>query len=347
MLKLGVENSGAENVISGWRALKLPNDPEKPENNLPREYQESLKKVKEIAPEGFYKQAVKCAQLFHNLDQGIVSEEENNFANELANLPSIASIDVFDNFGGVGFEEATPLWLHNKREISTKNDNDFEKVANFYKNYVEKKALSIRREMNGEYADYDAEICPPYDDSLINNFKAYIEKGADLKKLFDELETSKLHPHSSKLFDGDRLVLYWYSPLQESEEKLKNIFGSSGVIFRGFGQDPVRLEVTESGNWKLKVVGSSDKARGEAGGGENFFRYKYDKRNFFELYLRQMFRWGRNPLDPYKNSFVPIIGDIDKVNDKDGFTSLVEKIKNAGLGIKKCENVRDLFLFDK
>ena len=48
-----------------------------------------------------------------------------------------------------------------------------------------------------------------------------------------------------------------------------------------------------------------------------------------------MFRWGRNPLDPYKNSFVPIIGDIDKVNDKDGFTSLVGKIKNDQTGVEK------------
>lgn len=318
------------------------------DGDLPVEYALPLEKIKRQAPNEFYEQAVKCAHIFYNLDQGKTGPEEDKFASELANLPSVASIGLFNGFGGVGFEAATPKWLHGRKKEDIKSQG-IPKIAGFYEKYVEEKSDNIHKETNGVYADYDKNWCPPESESLSDNFKAYMETDCsrvELEGLFNELAYKKIHPHSSKLFEENRLVLYWQSELKEDLEKnLREVFDNHKIEFRGFGQDPLRIEIDETGNWEIKMVGSNDKSRGEAGGGGEFFKHLYNPQKFFELYLQQMFKWGRNPLDSYKNSFVPIIGDVNKVSDKEALSATISEIKTKGLGAKEYQNFRDLILF--
>lgn len=312
------------------------------EEELPLEYTRTLVKIQEIAPKGFYEQARKCAQLFHNLDQGKIGPGEESFATELAQLPSMVNIDVFNGWGGVGFEAATPTWLHDKK-IPIEQKAITEKkhiIADFYQDYVAKNSIRNEKGRHGIYANFDRNLCPPEGVGLTDNFKAYIEEEVPnfeekMDYLFELLRDKKIHPSSSKLFEGERLVLYWNSRWDnELINNIRECFENSGVRFRGFGQDPVRIEIDENGNWTEEIAGSNDQSRGESDGGERFFEYKYETEKFFQMYIKQAFKWGKNPLDSNRISFVPIMGDISKVKNKEGLFRRIQAIETSGLEVQ-------------
>lgn len=339
-----MEIKGNDGVVTGWRKLELP----KTETKLSPGYEKTLSEIKIVAPRGFYESAVQCAQIFNNLDQGNIGLTEKKFAEELAQLPSIKGINNLQKLGGISFEEATPKWLHDQK-IEKNEGQCIPQIAEFYKSYIDKKATRIHQESNGTYVEYDEENCPTMGEKILDHFKAYIETDCahdKMENLFEELATEKSHPHTSKLFEGSRLVLYWRSQLSpELEEKIKNIFDKNEVKFRGFAQDAFKIDIEINGAQEILGSASSDQTRGEGGKGAEFYKHKYNPEKFFKMYIGQMFRYGRNPLDPYKNIFVPMIGDINKVTDKEKTFDLVKKIQERALEVKRFENQRDLFLF--
>ncbi len=336
-----------ENGDQGEIKVLFPVKPKKNENlqteeELPPEYARTLAKIKEIAPKKFYEQARKCARLFHNLDQGKIGPEEENFATELAQLPPIANIDFFNNLRGVGFEAATPTWLHDKKiPIEQKARTEKGKViADFYQKYVAENSIYNEKGRHGIYANFDRNLCPPEGVGLTDNFKAYIEEEVPnfeekMDSLFKLLRDKKIHPSSSKLFEGNRLVLYWNSRRDdELVNNLRECFEKSGIRFRGFGQDSVRIEIDENGNWTEEIAGSNDQSRGEGSGGERFFEHTYETEKFFQMYIKQAFKWGKNPLDLNRISFVPVMGDINKIKDKESLFKRIREIEASDLEVQ-------------
>jgi len=340
---------------------------------LPEYYVAPLKEISNIAPEGFLGQSIRAAYYLHALDQGIelfdqngnsLQAEVNRFADEMADLPAIHLVYVFGQlarsqrknaqepdptnshvksrraFDSVPPEEALPHWVTSRihwEQPPEQDGSNIPQASEFYLQYAP--THGERRDLtHGTYYYYDRDISPPQGESPVDIFKCYLEQDIpqdQMTVLFAELASLKIHPHSSKLFEGDRIVLYWDSYLSEElSTQLKQTFEKHHIPYRGFGQDSIQVKVGEDGKWEFGARSSNDQSRGEAGGASDFHQHEYSPRKFFELYLQQMMRHCRNPLDPYRMSFVPVNGENTMpLVDQDKLSRQLAEIEKRGLDV--------------
>ena len=325
---------------------------------LPDHYQNPLTELKKVAPEKFIDQATRLAYYFHSLDTGTelfdqngqsLKNEVDNLADAVAQLPSVDLVYVFDSLPKsarsniVSPEKSLPKWITQKRASidSESTPGGIPEINKFYHEYALKLGKSEDLQ-NGKYFFYDKEICPEKSNSPVDTFKCYLEKDAktgDLENLFKQLGEQKIHPHSSKLVsEGDRLVLYWHTNLNdEIGNKLKTIFDKNNVSYRGFGQDSIVGEIEKDGHLNFSAKYSNDQSRGEVGGAADFAHNEYSPQRFFELYLQQMFKYHRNPLDPYRMSFVTIIDQGHTPSDPEALQKEIDEIKQKGLDVVQCK----------
>lgn len=321
---------------------------------LPEHYQNPLTELKKVAPDKFMKQATRLAYYFHSLDTGQKLFDENgqsldaevsNLADEVAKLPSFDLVYVFDSLPKSARSttlspgKSLPKWIISRRDSidSESTPSTIPEINKFYNKYAPNHGKSEDLQ-HGKYFFYDKEICPEKSNSPVDTFKCYLEKDArteDLNNLFQELGEQKIHPHSSKLVDeGDRLVLYWHTNLNdEIANKLKNLFYKNNVSYRGFGQDSIIGEIEKNGHLNFSAKYSNDQSRGEAGGAADFAHNEYSPQRFFELYLQQMFKHHRNPLDPNRMSFVPILDQGNTPFDPNTLQKEIDDIKKRGLDV--------------
>lgn len=333
---------------------------------LPAAYDDVLDLIKDQAPVEFLVQARFCAYCFWALDEGkTLVDNKRNELSELADLvrgvqetiqtlPNILGLfrdyslseeitDVFVPQKGSAIigrrklqapnpYECLPSWaVRQQKPKTTESDPQrFKQLHDFYRHWT-KRANVIERKSGGyPYHYYPKDECLPNAESEVDFFKAYIEKPhtfVQLTELFADLKKLKLHPNSSKLFEDHRLVLYWDNYLtKEIESKLRDIFQKYNVSFRGFSQDSPVVEINEEGEWEFDVSASGDQSRGEAGGGVRF-GVPYDQKNFFKLYINQMLHYGRNPLDPYKISFLPVVVKGTRVQDEEKLRAELDKVR--------------------
>lgn len=321
---------------------------------LPEHYARPLEEIRQIAPEGFNEQATELAYYFHALDQNrslidrngnSLQEDVNRLADEIADLPSIHMVYVFDSLplDSVAPEKALPAWVTSREtpDKLTPKTGGIPQAAKFYNEYAPKHGEG-KDLTHGRYYFYDKSMCAPSGEAPVDIFKCYIENDipeAQMTALFEDLAESKIHPSSSKLFEGDRIVLYWNTYLSDKmSEKLKQAFEKHSVQYRGFGQDSLQVNIKENGTWKFNVRSSNDQSRGEAGGGADFSQNEYTPRKFFELYLQQMMLHCRNPLDPYRMSFVPVSGESSNLQNQDKLKGRLEEIEKRGLDVVWYKN---------
>jgi len=325
---------------------------------LPEHYQNPLNEIKNIAPEKFISEATTLAHYFHSLDTGTELFDQNgqslqtkvdNLADKIAKLPSFDLVYVFDSLpksarsNTFSPEKSLPRWITSRREQSTPETSSSgnPEITKFYQEYAPKHGRSKDLE-HGNYFFYDKELCPEKSDSPIDTFKCYLEKDVNaenLNTLFKELGEQKIHPHSSKLFvEGDRLVLYWHTSLNdEMNNQLVDLFNKNKVPFRGFGQDSIIGKIEKDGRLEFSARYSNDQSRGEAGGSADFAHNEYSPQRFFELYLQQMFKHHRNPLDPDRMSFVPIVDQGNTLSDPVTLQKEIDNIKKSGLDVVECK----------
>lgn len=327
-------------------------------DSLPEHYQNPLTELTKVAPEKFVKEATRLAYYFHSLDNGTelfdqngqsLKMEVNNLADEIALLPSFDLVYIFDSLpksarsNTLSPEKSLPKWITSRRNlIDTKpNPEGIPEINKFYQNYapIHGKSEDLQ---HGKYFDYDINLCPEKSNSPVDTFKCYLEKDSkseDLKNLFKQLGEQKIHPHSSKLVnEGDRLVLYWHTSLNdEINNQLTAIFNKNNVPFRGFGQDSIVGKIEKDGHLEFSARYSNDQSRGEAGGAADFAHNEYTPQRFFELYLQQMFKHHRNPLDPDRMSFVPIVDQGNTPSDPVTLQKEIDNIKKSGLDVVQCQ----------
>lgn len=339
---------------------------------LPEHYAKPLEEIRQNAPQGFNEQATKLAYYFHALDQNrslvdehgnSLQEDVNHLADEIADLPSIHMVYVFDSlaksqqehqqqekgsssshikrrraFDSIPPEEALPQWITSREtpDKLTPKTGGIPQAAKFYNEYAPKHGEG-KDLTHGRYFFYDKSMCPPPGEAPVDIFKGYIENDvpeSQMTALFEDLAELKIHPSSSKLFEGDRIVLYWDTYLSDDlSSKLQQAFEKHHVQYRGFGQDSMQVNIEKDGKWKFNVRSSNDQSRGEAGGGAEFHDAEYTPQRFFELYLQQMMRHCRNPLDPYRMSFVPVNGESDNLQNQDKLKTKLEEIEKRGLDV--------------
>lgn len=327
-------------------------------DSLPKHYQNPLTELTKIAPEKFIDEATRLAYYFHSLDTGTelfdengqsLKTEVNNLADKITKLPSFDLVYVFDSLpksarsNTFSPEKSLPKWITSRREqfSSELDSSDNPEITKFYQEYAPKHGISKDLE-NGNYFFYDEELCPEKSDSPIDTFKCYLEKDVNannLNNLFKELGEQKIHPHSSKFYvEGGRLVLYWHSNLNdEMSNQLTALFDKNNVPFRGFGQDSIVGKIEKDGQIKFSARFSNDQSRGEAGGAADFAHNEYSPQRFFELYLQQMFKHHRNPLNPDRMSFVTIVDQGNTPSNPIGLQKEIDDIKKRGLDVVQCQ----------
>lgn len=317
-------------------------------DRLPAEYTKPLEVLKQVAPEGFQHQAELLAYIFYSLDTNrkLLDQDGNSLEalaeavrQEVANMPSIKFVYFMSektNFGLKTPEQALPQWVQ-RSQISDTELPRPEQAVKFYDSWSKKHGEPEER-TNGTYFSYDPKICPEPGDSQVDTFKCYLEEDSpesDLESAFGQLASSRLHPHQSKLFEGDRIVLYWQNfPSADITAEIKNIFSKNNVKIRGFGQDSIEVDIDRDHAWKFQTRSSNDQARGEAGGSSDFGKYDYSPEKFFSLYIQQMFRHCRNPLNQYRMSFVPVLQTRNAIADTKGLEAELEKIRQRGIDVK-------------
>ena len=253
-------------------------------------------------------------------------------------------------------EEALPGWALErvrKKNLERSNFSSEEKnqFATDYQSYVTKHAIEEVSNANGKYAIYRENTQP---NNLFNNLKCYFEDDAlkDSQKIFSALEIIgqyNAHPQSSKLFDKDRLVLYWPDGLtKEQENDIKRVFSEAGIKYRGFAQDPQVVEVQDAETYEVNHINSNDGSLGE--GGHNPYIWKgekYELSEFFKQYIKLVSWAAKDPIQPYRQGYVPIT--LNKVNSEDVDREKLEKLKKyieskSGLSALILENSSRLFL---
>jgi len=317
---------------------------------LPEHYQNPLEQLSQVAPGGFKEQATRLAYYFYALDNNLelmdkngrsLREEVNSLAQEIADLPAIHLVYILNSSGnrlkGMPPEECLPQWVTKIHlENTGEPENGIPQASEFYNKYAPTHGEK-EDDQQGTYYLYDQGISPPRGESSVDTFKCYLEHDtsqSQLEATFKALAELKIHPHSSKLSEGDRIVLYWKTYLtDELSEQLAETFNINGVPYRGFGQDSSQVKIQENGSWEFNIRSSNDLSRGETGGAANFSNDKYTPQRFFELYLQQMMRHCRNPLNPYRMSFVPVIGESDTLKDQEQLKLQLAEIEKRGLDV--------------
>lgn len=333
--------------LIGWKPLIRP-APEHPKEYLTRDPEELFRAFKEDVPQEFRDQAREALELIRKLDSGNTPslDEQQRFVMPIARS-GFAFISELDEGAQL------PTWLRSAKD-SVKpiklTDEQKSRIENFYEEYVQEFGEGYQTEDGQTYYRYP-KITPRQEreDGLdkLGNSKYYIE-GQDLayvekvREILLALQKNGVHPHTTKLFEQDRLVLYYTSvPALQEEEKVLALAREYGVKLRGPGQDPVIITVKEDGSYEAGNRGSSnDASLGEGGWNKYDSSYRakpYSPYLFFRSWLQLTYNGSKNPAEPYKLSFVPALV-ADTTEGRTTFESLAQKIKGEfGLPVVRIE----------
>ncbi len=304
---------------------------------LPQEYEEVLNQIRDDAPDGFKKRAREAAYLFWALennaklfDEGGESLQElkDNLAKKLRRSGFVGGVFIraqFKLFGEDKYDinEALPHWITNisfKKSGEPFNERDEQVIENFYQEYTQEFATPYKSSDRQTYHRYNTgtvsekkQTYPPV------SFKMYIESRmlrntTLIKKAMLQLTERGLHPDTTKLFEGNRLVLYWELPLHEDlAQGILEVFERYDIEYRGPAQDPKELKIEKNGVIVIdNRAGSNDASLGEAG--RNPFTWEekvYDPIAFFKKYLQLVFFGAKDPIDPYRINFIPLVDNSD------------------------------------
>jgi len=207
--------------------------------------------------------------------------------------------------------DSFPEWIVSKSDFThVETDQGYPQLQSFYKNWSEAHKVKAWTGRYGIFSTYPREETPEMSDRFGSQFKGYVEvetEEAKLQEAFTKLAELKLHPHETKLFENSRMVLYWMSePSPELAQKIKAVFAESGVPFRGPGQDSKYIKYSDD-ELTEDTAASNDQTLGEGGAFVEFRQESFDKTVFLKKYLQQMYRFWRNPVNPYELSFEPFI----------------------------------------
>lgn len=301
---------------------------------LPPELQKIVDEITPNAPESWRQQAIQAAYFIWSLDLGktitdvngqSLEKERQKFVDQLATTGFVRGVYGRPARWSIDPSKSLPSWLYAKNNFPFErvSETDLQQVKIFYDAYVAARAKEHRTPDGQRYFDYEEGVPQKEVTSFAGTHrsKGYVE-GIHLRdinkleKVLSQLRSLNLHPHATKLFDGDRLVLYWDSKLSDEQRSaIENSFADIGVKIRAFAQDVPRVDVSENG-YKVDVRESNDASLGE--GGRNPFDWEeaqYNAAKFLEKYL-QLTYWGcKDPSEPYKLSFVPIILAYDAKPD--------------------------------
>lgn len=338
-----------ESPVIEWKPIEVPDQDKeiKIGDPLPVEYQGVLRNLKPDIPNEFKNRARLAAYYFYALENGrkIVDQEGKPLDKEVERLAEqlTTSNYILTTYvaaktykkGALDPKEALPKWIPNRVEQADEtllvelSAEEKKKLEDFHASYAQKNGI-----FDGTYAYYNKKNSPNREisESLVNNFKYYIEGVSaknigKIEEVLNELDLQKIHPHSSKVFESVRLVLYWHSqPEGLLTEKITSVFEKEGIKMRGPAQDPVQVVVKE-GRYEMQIRTSNDGSLGE--GGHNPFVWQedlYDQSKFFEQYLRLTFHGAKDPANPYLINFVPIV--IENIEEnKELIKEIEEKIR--------------------
>ena len=226
--------------ISGEKVFRLGSE-------LPTQYSEPLSKIKSSTPEVFAEQAERAASIFYVLDENLrlvdssghpLDSEVTELARNVSQLPSVNQVNIFNKLGAEkekdisqhagehekfrsfferkNPEDLLPHWVVSRtQDMETRQE--LPNTVNFYNAWVKGRSTSSS-ERNGLYHHYYPEVSPDNGELLVDNFKCYLEHDISedrLQKAFSQLEQLRLHPHSSKLSEENRVVLYWNTSIND------------------------------------------------------------------------------------------------------------------------------------
>lgn len=327
--------------------------------SLPKEYSDVLEQIPESIPVEYRKKMEEAAYYFWALETGQELFDENGFslqekvlrmANQIADSTfALSAYTPFFREPGYDPDSVLPDWV-----VSRKNETDaklahalsqeeLDRIDLTYQEYLQQNANNVTKETNGIYARF-TKGTPPRSEKTIGlsgQFKCYIENDSLLPisnviEALDTLTENGYHPHSCKLFEGTRLVLYWDSNLtEELEKEIRNIFEKTQVEARGMAQDPTKIIFDEDGSFTTEVFTSNDGSLGD--GGHNRYIWeseKYDKQAFFHQYLRLVTNGAKDPTEPYKIGYVL----IDK-SSYDDLSEFQEQAKTLASIVKEQDNL--------
>lgn len=214
-------------------------------------------------------------------------------------------------------DESFPEWIKTRvHQGEVIRDQDFTQLRDFYQQWVAQHAKGERKGQHGLYAQFDESMTPAVSSKEDAFFKGYIEvetPKAELENAFKMLAKKKVHPHESKMFDGCRIVLYWTTePSENLLKDIKQVFKEAGVTFRGPGQDSIYFVRKPKGNIETVTRASNDQALGQGGNAIDFKQDEFNQTEFLRRYLRQCYKYWRNPVNPYELSFVPVFDKQDQ-----------------------------------
>lgn len=343
--------------MKGWRPITSPKDVVTRETigvqePLPVEYQTALDRIRKDTPSEFKDQARKAAYYLWSLDSGRDLSDENGvslqsevdqFVKQIATTGFVNSTYVRATHKALWKDDEAvepgrvlPKWLAGKDILietplgKAKSLDRIKTFEDFYEKYTDSFGNKYEA-THGEYTKYDRNTPPKNMGELkINNFKFYIESESlgdtiNLEKALNRLSEMGLHPHESKLFEDFRLVLYWHTgPNDKLVAEIRKTFVANGLTARGPGQDTIEIKIDKTGSHKSIVRFSNDASLGS----HNIYAWKgisYNPQEFFSQYLRLCFQGGKNPTEPYKQSFVPIITE-GQVENEESIGKLRQKI---------------------
>ncbi len=333
------------------------------DESLPREYQNVLDELNLSVPSEFKEQARQSAYYFWSLNEdkqlsdvhgNSLQDTVNRFADQLASTGFVwhtyheaESDKIFAKThpelmakqgGPTVVQEALPEWIYTRMEKLlarphlTKDELDT--IAKAYEDYGKNHGVSAVYGVQ-DYYDFVNGVPPrrsPRFFGKSDNFKAYIED--DIGKFpsvgtqaMEALRQQGIHPQQTKLSEGDRLVLYWGVPPNESlYSNIEQMFRKFGIGIRGPGQDPFSIILTKDGKYNVELTYSNDASLGEGSGNSIKWKEKhYDAQKFFRRYLEMTFHGRKNPENPYKISFIPIV--VRDMPPSEERTKLVEMLE--------------------
>lgn len=352
-----------DSPVIGRRELKIVGAEIKIGDELPPQYQEVINEVKRRSKSTtFAKQAELAVYYFYALDKGLKLIDTDGkpldlekYADLISSLhfisimyvrqkrksntsPDIDQENQQTRTGGhtvirsrvsidLGNPETSfPNWVQARREYEAPENGEYTQLHEFYENWVTDHSIEQEKGRHGLYASYPENYSPDVSNYKDGFFKGYVEIETDkdlLEKAFNQLRSLHIHPQTSKIFDGSRIVLYWNSDLSDQLiSQIKSVFEEFGVAFRGPGQDSVGLVLNEDGSLDEEVRTSNDGALGEGGHMQDFRQTDFSPTVFLKTYLEQCYRYWRNPLDPYQLSFIPAFdkrknGDVSPLTEQE------------------------------
>lgn len=297
------------------------------ESQLPPEYQSVLDKIRPDAPEAWKLQARQAAYYFWSLDKNIpifdqhhqsLGEQRDRMAKQIAET-GVAEAYYSPAFASsIDINKALPSWIttrHEQVDTTKLAETDIDAFCTAFEKYGDQRGQKLADLSGQPRYRFDQGIVPGTVFSLEPtplNHKLYIENSAlknpqAVMDVLADLAAANIHPNMEKLFEDERLALYWFTTLTPDQKKqIDTIFSSRQVRFRGPAQDPVEIHLQPDGTIIQSLRYSNDATLvGNSPFVDNITR-TYSSEKFFQRYLQMCFFACKDPTQVYDISFVPI-----------------------------------------